>query len=147
ELVPWLAGEDLAPPFDGPGTLDEQVAQYFRVKQALWDAGFGRAGWPEHVGGLGGPSLLRAVVGEEIAERKLADPGCWSMIEVLAPTVVAFGTEELVAELVPPLLRGDELWCQGFSEPGAGSDLASLACRAAPTAGGFRVSGQKVWTS
>ena len=147
ELVTWLDGEDLAPPFEGPGTLDEQVAQYFRIKQALWSTGFGRAGWPERVGGLGGAALLRAVVGEEIATRQLADPGCWSMIEVLAPTVLAFGPDELVAEVVPPLLRGDELWCQGFSEPGAGSDLASLACRAVPADGGFRVSGQKVWTS
>ena len=69
------------------------------------------------------------------------------MIEVLAPTVIAFGTPELVAEMVPKLLRGDELWCQGFSEPGAGSDLASLTCRAQPVDGGWLVNGQKVWTS
>lgn len=147
ELVTWVDAEDLAPPLDGPGTLDDQVAQYVRVKRALWDAGFGRCGWPESAGGLGGPALLRAVVGEEVATRHLADPGCWSMIEVLAPTVIAFGSDELVREFVPPLLRGDELWCQGFSEPGAGSDLASLACRAVPDDGGWRVSGQKVWTS
>lgn len=146
-LTGWLDAADLTPPFDGPGTLDEQVAQYFRVKQALWAAGFGRCGWPEAVGGLGGPSLLRAVVGEEVATRHLADPSCWTMIEVLAPTVVAFGSPALVAELVPPLLRGDELWCQGFSEPGAGSDLASLTCRATPVDGGWSVQGQKVWTS
>ena len=147
DLCEWLDATDLRPPFEGAGSLDEQMAQYFRVKQALWQAGFGRQGWPEVVGGSGGPPLLRAVVGEEIAARELADPSCWSMVEVLAPTVIAFGAAELVAELVPPLLRGDEIWCQGFSEPGAGSDLASLACRATPADDGWVIDGQKVWTS
>ena len=147
ELCGWLDATDLRPPFEGAGSLDEQMAQYFRVKQALWQAGFGRQGWPEVVGGSGGPPLLRAVVGEEIAARELADPSCWSMVEVLAPTVIAFGSAELVAELVPPLLRGDEIWCQGFSEPGAGSDLASLTCRATPADDGWVIDGQKVWTS
>ena len=123
------------------------MAQYRLVKGALWDADFGRYGWPEAVGGLGGPTMFRAIVGEEIASRELADPSIWTMIEVLAPTVSAFGSPELVAEMVPRLLRGDELWCQGFSEPGAGSDLASLTCRARPVDGGWLVNGQKVWTS
>jgi alkylation response protein AidB-like acyl-CoA dehydrogenase len=91
--------------------------------------------------------MMRAIVGEEIAGRELADPSIWTMIEVLAPTVSTFGSPALVAEMVPLLLRGDELWCQGFSEPGAGSDLASLTCRARPTDGGWLVNGQKVWTS
>ena len=148
DLTAWLdATPELRPPFEGPGTLDDQMAQYFRVKRALWSADFGRHGWPESVGGLGGPALLRAVVGEEIACRQLADPGCWSMIEVLAPTVLSFGSDELVTGMVPALLSGEELWCQGFSEPDAGSDLASLTCRATPTDGGWSVTGQKVWTS
>lgn len=147
ELTGWLDATDLRPNLTGEGTLDEHMAQYFRVKGALWEADFGRWGWPESVGGLGGPPLLRAIVGEEIAMRKVADPSCWSMIEVLAPTVIAFGPPELVATMVPPLLRGEELWCQGFSEPGAGSDLASLTCKATPVEGGWSVTGQKVWTS
>jgi len=149
ELGAWLDAHtvELAPPFEGNGTLDEGMVQYRLVKNALWDADFGRYGWPELVGGLGGPSMYRAIVGEEIARRELADPSIWTMIEVLAPTVIAFGTPELVTEMVPKLLRGDELWCQGFSEPGAGSDLASLTCRARPVDGGWRVNGQKVWTS
>ena len=148
-LTAWLDAHaaDLAPPFEGNGSLDEQMTQYLRVKQALWAADFGRYGWPESVGGLGGATMLRAVVGEEIARRRLADPSIWTMIEVLAPTISAFGTPDLVAEMVPPFLRGDELWCQGFSEPGAGSDLAALGCRARPTDGGWIVNGQKVWTS
>jgi alkylation response protein AidB-like acyl-CoA dehydrogenase len=147
ELTAWLDATDLRPRFEGTGSLDEQMGQYVRVKRALWDAGFGRRGWPEAVGGLGGPPLLRAVVGEEVATRDLADASCWSMIEVLAPTVIAFAPPGAAAAWVSPLLRGDEMWCQGFSEPDAGSDLAALTCRATPTAGGWRIDGQKVWTS
>lgn len=148
-LVEWLDvhADDLTPADHGHGTLDEHLAQFRRVKRSLYDAGFGRYGWPESVGGLGGSPLLRAVVGEEIAARYLTDPGLWSMIEVLAPTVLTFGSPDLVAQMVPPLLRGDETWCQGFSEPGTGSDLASLTCRATKVDGGYLVNGQKVWTS
>jgi len=69
------------------------------------------------------------------------------MTEVLAPTMIDYATPELAAAMVPRLLRGDETWCQGFSEPGTGSNLASLSCRATRTTGGWSVTGQKVWTS
>jgi alkylation response protein AidB-like acyl-CoA dehydrogenase len=66
---------------------------------------------------------------------------------VLGPSLLSFARPELGAEMLPPLLRGDEVWCQGFSEPGTGSNLASLTCRAVRTVDGWRVTGQKVWTS
>ncbi len=69
------------------------------------------------------------------------------MTEVLAPTMIDFAPPALAAAMVPALLRGDETWCQGFSEPGTGSNLASLTCRAARDDRGWRVNGQKVWTS
>ena len=97
--------------------------------------------------GLGGSPLLRAIVGEEVNLRGLSDPSPWTMIEVLAPTVIDFARPEISARFVPPFMRGDEMWCQGFSEPDAGSDLASLSCRATKTEGGWVVSGQKIWTS
>lgn len=147
DVAGWLDASDLGAPTDGPATLDGQVEQYLAVRRALWDADWGRLGWPERVGGLGGPGLLRAVVAEEVAARRLADPGCWSMIEVLAPTLIATAPPGLAAEVVPALLRGDTMWCQGFSEPGAGSDLASLACRAVADGDHWVVTGQKVWTS
>lgn len=149
DLVAWLDAnaEALTPAHDGYSTLVDEVGHYRRVKRALWDAGFGRYGWPEQIEGLGGPPMLRAVVGEEIAARGLADPSIWTMIEVLAPTINTFGRPELVAAMLPPFVRGDELWCQGFSEPDTGSDLASLSCRASRTDGGWIVDGQKVWTS
>jgi alkylation response protein AidB-like acyl-CoA dehydrogenase len=148
-LAEWLAlrHDDLAPTHLGAGTLDEQVAQLSKVKRLAYSAGFMRWGWPERVGGLGGSALLRAHLGEVLTAADLVEPGIYSMTEVLAPTMIDYATPELAAEMVPRLLRGDETWCQGFSEPGTGSNLAALACRAVRTEEGWRVTGQKVWTS
>jgi alkylation response protein AidB-like acyl-CoA dehydrogenase len=153
-LGEWLDAHhgELAPRFEEPGTLDEQIAQMQRVKAALYDAGWMRCGWPESVGGFGGSPMLRTQLGAAIAGRDLTDPGLFSLIEVLAPTVIDFAPPQLAAQVVPRLLSGEELWCQGFSEPGSGSDLASLRCRAIPdgdarTASTWVLNGQKVWTS
>jgi alkylation response protein AidB-like acyl-CoA dehydrogenase len=128
-------------------TLDGQVAHLAEVKRRTFEAGWMRWGWPERVGGLGGSTLLRAYLGEALTARDLVDPGIYSMTEVLAPTMIDYARPELAATMVPRLLRGDETWCQGFSEPGTGSNLASLSCRATRTGEGWRVTGQKVWTS
>ncbi|OKH69740.1 acyl-CoA dehydrogenase [Mycobacterium sp. SWH-M5] len=147
-LQDWLDQTDLTPPEDH--SLEAHMTQFRRVQRALYDADFGRYGWPERAGGLGGPAVLRAIVGEEIVGRRLAEPGPYSMLEVLAPTMIDYAHPELAAEMVPKLLRGDEQWCQGFSEPGSGSDLASITTRATqhPTEGDrYIINGQKVWTS
>ncbi|HVR00271.1 MAG TPA: acyl-CoA dehydrogenase family protein, partial [Mycobacterium sp.] len=145
DLRAWLDDHDLTP---GPDhSLDGHMKQLARVHRALYDAGWMRYGWPEKVGGLGGPAMLRAVVGEEIVGRGLAEPGPYSMVEVLAPTLIDYASPHLAAQLVPRLLSGEEQWCQGFSEPGSGSDLASLSTRAAPQDDDWVVNGQKVWTS
>ncbi|MFI1213529.1 acyl-CoA dehydrogenase family protein [Streptomyces sp. NPDC020802] len=144
-LHAWLDAHDLSPGEDRD--LDAQVAQLARVRHALWQADWMRYGWPHEVGGLGGPSVLRAVLGEEVASRDLAEPGIWSMVEVLVPTLIDYAPPALAAELVPRLLGGEEQWCQGFSEPGSGSDLASLSTRAVRDGDTWVVSGQKVWTS
>ena len=99
------------------------------------------------VGGLGGSTLLRAYLGEALTSRDLVEPGIYSMTEVLAPTMIDHAPPELAAAMVPRLLRGDETWCQGFSEPGTGSNLGALSCRATRSGEGWRVTGQKVWTS
>ena len=133
---------------EGPsGSLDAEMAQLAKVKRLAYDAGWMRWGWPERVGGLGGSTLLRGYLGEVLTARDLVEPGLYSMTEVLAPTMIDYAQPALAAEMVPRLLRGDETWCQGFSEPGTGSNLAALTCAAARTGDGWRVSGQKVWTS
>ncbi|HEY7137590.1 MAG TPA: acyl-CoA dehydrogenase family protein [Acidimicrobiia bacterium] len=154
ELNRWLDAHDdeLAPTYAPPGTLDDHVAQMQRVKSILFDAGWMRYGWPERVGGLGGSPMLRTELGATLAGRDLTDPGLFSLIEVLAPTLIDFAPPGLAEDVVPRLLSGAEMWCQGFSEPGTGSDLASLSCRAVPdgdsaTATRWIVNGQKVWTS
>ncbi len=148
-LDEWLddnAG-DLAREFDGHGTLDEEMTQLSKVLRLTFDAGFGRWGWPESVGGLGGSSLLRGYLAEAVVSRGLVEPGIYSMTEVLVPTMMDFASPDLAAEMVPRKLRGDETWCQGFSEPGTGSNLASLSCRATLADDTWIVNGQKVWTS
>ena len=137
----------LAPARRDLGTRDAQMAQLAKVKRLTYDAGFMRYGWPERVGGLGGSTLLRAYLGEALTLRDLVDTGSWSMTEVLAPTMIDYARPELAATMVPRLLRGEEMWCQGFSEPGTGSNLAALSCRATRAGDGWRVNGQKVWTS
>ncbi|MGB9221906.1 acyl-CoA dehydrogenase family protein [Mycobacterium sp.] len=144
-LRAWLDENDLTP---GPDhSLQGHMEQFLRVSRALYDADWMRYGWPVEVGGLGGPAVLRAIVGEEVVGRRLAEPGPYSMLEVLAPTMIDYAPAELAAEMVPRLLSGREQWCQGFSEPGSGSDLASLTTRAIQDGDNWIVNGQKVWTS
>ncbi len=145
----WLddAAHELDPAFAGRGTLEQRMAQIAKVRRLAFDAGWARWGWPEAIGGLGGSTLLRAYLSEAVTIRDLVEPGLYSMPEVLGPSVIAFGRPELSSQMLPPLLRGDEVWCQGFSEPGTGSNLASLTCKALRSHDGWRVTGQKVWTS
>ncbi len=149
EVETWLDrhADELAPTHPGNGTLDEQMAQLNKVKRALYDAGWIQWGWPERVGMKGGSPLLRAVLGEAINDRDLVQPGYYSMNEVLAPTVVDFASTEVCSTFLPRLLSGEEMWCQGFSEPGTGSDLASLSCRATADGEHWLINGQKLWTS
>jgi alkylation response protein AidB-like acyl-CoA dehydrogenase len=148
-LDDWLASHQdaLAPVYRGAGTLDQKMAQIAKVRRLAFDAGWARWGWPEAVGGLGGSTLLRAYFSEAVTARDLVEPGLYSMPEVLGPSVITFARGSLAADMLPPLLRGHEVWCQGFSEPGTGSNLAALTCRAVRDGDGWRVTGQKVWTS
>lgn len=127
--------------------VTETFARLRLLQRALYDAGWIRLGWPKEIGGLGGRPILRSVVSEELAAAGYPPPFSFATQEVLGPAVAEFARPELAAEVLPRLLRGDETWCQGFSEPGAGSDLASLRLKATAADGGWRVSGEKIWTS
>jgi len=148
EFGRWLADHatDLDRFGELPIDLDGQFAVLGDLQRLLYDAGWLRWGWPEELGGLGGSSLLRGVLSEELAAAGCPPPFSFGMMEVLAPAVARFAPA-IAAWALPPLLRGEEAWCQGFSEPEAGSDLASLRLRAVDAGDHFRVSGQKVWTS
>ncbi len=123
------------------------MRQFRRVCRVLYDADWMRYGWSKEIGGLGRTAVLRAIVGEEVVGRRLAEPGPYSMLEVLTPTMIDYAPPELAAEMMPRLLRGEEQWCQGFAEPGSGSDLASLTTRTVQDSDNWIANGQKVWTS
>lgn len=118
-----------------------------------WERTLGAAGWIGLGWGEGGygnrvGTLMRQVVWAEEYARSGAPPRTGHIGEnLLAPTLLAHGTPEQKRRFLPPIAAGRESWCQGYSEPGAGSDLASLRTRAEHAPGGFRVTGQKIWTS
>jgi alkylation response protein AidB-like acyl-CoA dehydrogenase len=114
----------------------------------LADAGWAAVSWPTAYGGRGASVLETVVVAEEMARADAPGPLNPIGLSNIAPAIMQFGTERQKAELLPRMLRGDDIWCQGFSEPNAGSDLASVRTRAVVDANGdFVVDGQKVWTT
>jgi alkylation response protein AidB-like acyl-CoA dehydrogenase len=127
--------------------LEAQLANSRRLMNWLFDGGWVRWGWPEEVGGLGGSSIIRCEILERLALRGYEIPHHVQVLEVVGPAVVNHAPQ-LAATVLPGALRGDELWCQGFSEPEAGSDLAALRTKATPRDdGSFIINGQKIWTS
>lgn len=147
ELAGWLDQHRSSLKDRDPGaSLAEEVARSRANQRLLWDSGWLRYGWPAQVGGHGGSPLLRAAVTEECARRGLFLETLIAVNEVLGPTTIA-ATPDLARARITPFLRGAEGWCQGFSEPEAGSDLASLRCRAVDGGDHWIVTGQKTWTS
>ncbi|MER5530957.1 acyl-CoA dehydrogenase family protein [Streptomyces sp. NPDC002677] len=117
-------------------------------ERTLGAAGWIGLGWPE--GGYGNrtATLTQQVVWAEEYARSAAPPRSGHIGEnLLAPTLIAHGSAEQKARFLPPVAAGEELWCQGYSEPGAGSDLAGVRTAAVREADGYRVTGQKIWTS
>lgn len=140
----WLSAVDVPPvPLD----LDERFVVLQRWQQILHAAGWMGIHWPPQFGGLGLTPLHHLAFYEELARVEAPPPIGLIGLDVVGPTIVHYGTDEQCERLVPPLLSGGEIWCQGFSEPGAGSDLAALTTRARIEGDEFVISGQKVWTS
>jgi alkylation response protein AidB-like acyl-CoA dehydrogenase len=113
----------------------------------LADAGYAAIAWPTEYGGRGAGLMEQVVYAEEL--HRAGAPGTLNPIGIanIAPAIMQHGTDEQKRRFLPAMLRGDEIWCQGFSEPDAGSDLASLQTRAVADGDDFVVNGQKVWNT
>lgn len=149
ELDAWLAGRpdcvrEVAAPIPA---YPDRVAAMGRLMAELHEQRWSRYGWPESVGGCGGTILHRGAMWEALARHGVRGMALFEHLEILAPALVALGPPAFVGEALPEFLAGRQLWSQGFSEPGAGSDLASLRTTAKRTADGFVVNGRKIWTS
>jgi alkylation response protein AidB-like acyl-CoA dehydrogenase len=116
-------------------------------QRTLYAAGWAGITWPVEAGGRGGNGWQQRIFNEEQSKFDVAVGAFAVGIGMAGPTIIAFGRDEQKRRYLPPMLRGDEIWCQLFSEPGAGSDLAGLRTRAERDGDEWVVNGQKVWTS
>jgi alkylation response protein AidB-like acyl-CoA dehydrogenase len=150
EVRDWL-DRHLVGAFTALGTGAEFSADDWKVRVA-WEQELGRGGWiglswPRAHGGREASPIEELVFAEEYARAHGPTRAGTFGEGLLGPTLIHFGTEEQRARFLAPIRRGDEFWCQGFSEPGAGSDLAALSTRARLEGDEWVVDGQKVWTS
>jgi len=131
----------------GPGREHERPGERLAWHRHLAAAGWTCLGWPAEHGGRGATLAQQVIFHEEYA--RAGAPARVSIVgeELLGPTLIAFGTPEQKKRFLPPIKAVTELWCQGYSEPGAGSDLANVSTRAVRDGGDWVVTGQKIWTS
>ncbi|HXA28479.1 MAG TPA: acyl-CoA dehydrogenase family protein [Candidatus Angelobacter sp.] len=125
----------------------ESFERYRAWERILFEAGLGAVAWPKEYGGRAATLMQQALFTDEYVKAKAPDRINRLGLGLLGPTLMVFGSDEQKAEHLPRILRCDEIWCQGFSEPNAGSDLASLRTRAEVDGDDFVVNGQKIWTS
>ncbi|MFL5654875.1 MAG: acyl-CoA dehydrogenase [Ktedonobacteraceae bacterium] len=128
-------------------TFQEKVAVRRAWQKKLFEAGWIGIGWPEEYGGRGASLMQEAIYNEEMARAQAPATANVIGLNMVGPTILAVGTPEQKTRYLPRILSGEEIWCQGFSEPNAGSDVASLQTRAVREGDYFVVNGQKVWTS
>jgi alkylation response protein AidB-like acyl-CoA dehydrogenase len=144
ELRGWLADNDPGP---RPET-EEGGFQWARdFQRRLADGGWAAVTWPVEYGGRAATLTQSAIFFEELARAKAPLPANVLGLLLAGPTIMIWGTDEQKERFLAPIVTGEEIWCQGFSEPEAGSDLASLKTRAVKDGDEWVVTGQKVWTS
>ncbi len=150
ELRAWLeANRRFAPRSanimanEGEGDWEARVRWHKKLNEGGWVA----VNWPKQYGGRGATVMQRLIFRQELSRLGLMEPFIGMGISLLGPTLMHWGTEDQKRRHLPEILKGNEIWCQGYSEPGSGSDLASLQTRAVDDGDDFVVNGQKVWTS
>jgi alkylation response protein AidB-like acyl-CoA dehydrogenase len=152
EARAWLQ-EQLNGPFKhlrgrgASGDQDSYVEERIAWGKVMGAAGWNCIGWPEEHGGRGCTIKEEAIFNEEYVRAN--GPGRVGHIgeTLLGPTLIHFGTTQQQKRFLPPIIAGDEIWCQGYSEPGAGSDLANVQTKARLVGGEWFIEGQKIWTS
>lgn len=127
------------------GRMDESVSREWSKR--LYDAGYAGLTWPKQYGGQDAPYTHQAIFLEESARAETPEHIGVIGLGMAGPTIIAHGTDEQKSAHLSKILSGEEVWCQGFSEPGSGSDLASLRTRAEDAGDHYVVTGQKVWSS
>jgi alkylation response protein AidB-like acyl-CoA dehydrogenase len=148
ELRAWLEANLPVEKRGGRGGAQRFEDPFVREwSRKLFDAGYAGLTWPKEFGGSGAPYSLQAILYEELAAAQAPPPVGVIGLNMAGPTIIAHGTEEQKARYLQPLLAADEIWCQGFSEPDAGSDLAAARTRAERRGDVYVVNGQKVWSS
>jgi alkylation response protein AidB-like acyl-CoA dehydrogenase len=135
------------PEWREPETLEDNVTFHKDWSRKVYDAGLVGLAWPKEYGGHEAPLTHQAIVLEELSRSEAPDHIGLIGIGMAGPTILAHGTEEQKDRFLKNILTGEEVWCQGFSEPNSGSDLASLQTRAVADGDDFVVTGQKVWSS
>jgi alkylation response protein AidB-like acyl-CoA dehydrogenase len=149
EFRAWLKA-NVPAPWKGAVTSEnraDHIAYLRKWQRTLFEGGWAGISWPKKFGGRGATLMEQAIFQEELA---LADaPHLIGTIglSLVGPTIIALGTEEQKGRYLPKILSGEEIWCQGFSEPNAGSDLAAVGTKAIRDGDVFVVNGQKIWTS
>jgi alkylation response protein AidB-like acyl-CoA dehydrogenase len=144
ELRGWIEHNHPGPAPEG----DDAGFQFRRDWQRkLNERGWAGLTWPTEYGGAGASQVEQAIFFEELARARAPHLANTLGLAMGGPTVIAHGTDDQKARYLPPILSADEIWCQGFSEPDSGSDLASLKTRAVRDGDGYVVTGQKVWTT
>ncbi len=151
ELRSWL-GAHLPSEWAQPGFWSSLPSDESFTLRRDWErdkalAGFAGIAWPTEYGGRGGTPGMKAIYDEEMVRARAPQTVNALGLTFLAPTVMAIGTDAQRKEIIGPMLRNEVIWCQGFSEPGAGSDLAALSCKGVRDGDDFVVNGQKVWTT
>jgi alkylation response protein AidB-like acyl-CoA dehydrogenase len=134
-------------PADLPHPLDERMEFLRRWQAQCYAAGYVGRAWPSEFGGGGRSTAEQLVVDQELAAAGAPEFPSIVGLDVLGPAILAFGSDEQRRSYVRPILSAEEIWCQGFSEPEAGSDLASLRTTAVETDDGYVLNGQKTWIS